>query len=222
MKLPTYSNIRVDKKVKIPNKLIPFLTYADKFLQKHDKWIDIKATTFCKSSADDISVAAGYSDGNLAVVAGNVEEYYLVGTLVHEFSHLKQDVRGVFACEVTDPLGKLKRINKNLKPKLNAKKVIKAYSDIFCDTISIEHDCEQETIKLFKKFNLLTEEELNIYIQTANLTLYYFQFLFLTGGSFIDFSLFNDVVGYMPCRLIPLNNFEYIDMNVMSSMGELL
>lgn len=183
-----------------------YFKYTLEYLYKHDKRLKIVnrrnvTVNDCKCS--------GWCDGDQIVVAEKNPYFEMV--YAHEFSHMQQAVEKIEAWDLYD-----KKFWDNLaKSKID----IRNWNDLMT-IIDLERDCENRTLKTSKKWDLFDNEE---YAKTANLYLYYYQFVFLQKKWYNTASIYHPVlIDCMPTKLLPTEQFYKIDMRMMRLFYECL
>ena len=117
------------------------------------------------------------SERKLLAIATKHPSHIWMGTLLHEFNHVKQWINGEFFLD-DDSLEAENEIwdwLEDKKKKLSKKKAL-WYTKIMRDC---EEDCEKKAIKMIQDFNLGDIIDLDKYIQRANAYLYFYKVIAL-------------------------------------------
>jgi hypothetical protein len=179
-----------------------FEEYARNYCAKHDKIITVVSKKTVYQDGFEQFKCAGFCDGYEMVVAKKSQRFHTV--FVHEFSHLTQMVdcpsRWIDSGDIWSDME-------------NGKVSLKQWRE-FVKTIEVERDCERRSLNLIKKFDITCPKN---YARNANIYLYYYQYVFMTGNWAQKKSPYEcaDLYKLMPEKLLPASHFNNINMEVM-------
>jgi hypothetical protein len=177
-----------------------FKKWACNYLEEHGKKLEIRPSTYVQAEGGR---CAGFCDGAKVVVAGKNELFKEV--FVHEFSHMTQVVE---QSEIWDKNWDFWKI-------LNHKKDFIPEWETILNIIELERDCEARALKFSRKWDLFDNE---IYARQANVYLYYYQYVYLTRTWANTKCIYGpEVILMVPDKLVPLKNFNSINMGMMQA-----
>ena len=182
-----------------------FFQYAQEYLQEHNKKLELTAA---RNISFDGGKCSGWCDGQtLAVATKNpiAEEVF-----VHEFSHMNQAVED-------SPLWQKSYKFWGL---LERKKLALSNWQYVMEVIALERDCELRALKHSKQWHLFDNA---LYAQRANLYLYFYHYVFIKHKWLTSTGIYNPIlVEAMPKKILPLEHFSKIDMNMMKLFDDCL
>jgi hypothetical protein len=183
-----------------------FEKYAKSYCAKHHKIITLVSKQTVYQDGFKQFKCAGFCDGHEMVVAKKNPRFHAV--YVHEFAHLTQAVD--CSSKWSDPGDIWSDMEKG-------KVSLKRWGE-FVKTIAVERDCERRALNLIKKFNITCPEN---YARNANIYLYYYHYVFLTGDWSGKKSIYDckDLYNMMPKKLLPASHFNKINMEAVSRFG---
>lgn len=191
----------MESKVNIKN-FEKFEEYAKDYCAKHGKIITLVPKKTVYQDGFESFKCAGFCDGYEMVVAKKSPKFHTV--YVHEFAHLTQTTDSPLKwIDSGDIWSSLKKGEVSLKQ----------WGE-FVKTIAVERDCERRSINLIKKFKITCPEN---YARNANIYLYYYQYVFMTGNWAQKKSPYECVELYrsVPEKLLPASHFNNINMKAM-------
>jgi hypothetical protein len=184
-----------------------FEEYARNYCAKHGKIITLVPKKTVYQDGFKQFKCSGLCDGYEMVVAKKSPRFHTV--FVHEFSHLTQMV---------DAPSRWTDSGDIWSGMENGKVSLKQWQE-FVKTIAMERDCERRSLNLIKKFDITCPEH---YARNANIYLYYYQYVFLTGNWGGNKSPYEceDLYNLMPPKLLPVSHFNNINMEVMTLFSD--
>ena len=184
---------------------IDFFNWTVDFLADNNKKVTIVNQRHIEFDGGKCS---GWCDGSEIVAARKnplFEQVY-----AHEFAHMTQAIE-------QSPLWKEDYNFWNLieKGSLSANN----WHDVM-EIIELERDCERRSLLFSKKWRLFDNED---YAQKANLYLFYYQYVFLTGKWIDSTSIYHPLIlDKMPKKLLPAASFNTINMPLMQLFDDCL
>jgi hypothetical protein len=184
-----------------------FEEYAKHYCAKHGKIITLVPKKTVYQDGSKQFKCSGFCDGYEMVVAKKSPRFHTV--FVHEFSHLTQMV---------DASSRWMDSGDIWSGMENGKVSLKQWQE-FVKTIAMERDCERRSLNLIKKFDITCPEH---YARNANIYLYYYQYVFMTGQWSGNKSPYEceDLYNLMPPKLLPVSHFNNINMEVMTLFSD--
>ena len=184
-----------------------FEEYARNYCTKHDKIITLVPKKTVYQDGFKQFKCSGFCDGYEMVVAKKSPRFHTV--FIHEFCHLAQMVDS--AAKWTDSGDIWSDMEKG-------KVSLKKWGE-FMKTIAVERDCERRSLNFIKKFNITCPEN---YARNANIYLYYYQYVFMTGNWGQKKSPYEceDLYNLMPPKLLPASHFNNINMEAMKCFSD--
>jgi len=182
-----------------------FFDWSIDYLAKHEKKVVIVNS---KSVFQDGIRCSGWCDGNEIVVARKNKLFQEV--YVHEFCHMQQNIEDSPYWKDTSLFWR----------HLEKDKIAINSWDSVLDIIHLERDCEKRAIRHSKKWELFNNQ---IYAKTANLYLYYYQYVFLKRKWLNSTSIYHPfLIQEMPDKIVPLSEFKTINMPLMQLFEDCL
>jgi hypothetical protein len=182
-----------------------FRKWVDDYLKKHNKIVVLKNSTYIFMDGVRCS---GWCDGDRMVLAKKNPLFKEV--FVHEFCHMMQ------AVEDSEVWNK----DRSFWDVLDKKSLSLKKWDKVMNIIALEHDCEKRALKISKQWDLFDNEQ---YAQYANMYLYYHQYVFLMKYWQNHTAIYRqELLDLMPKKLIPLENFNNINIPLMQKFNKYL
>jgi len=175
-----------------------FFKYAQTYLQENKKKLQLVNARNINSPDGKCS---GWCDGKTLAVA--TKNPIATEVFVHEFSHMNQAIEA----------SSLWKNNYKFWSHLKRKTLALSNWDYVMEVIELERDCEMRALKHSKKWSLFDNQ---LYAQRANVYLLFYHYVFIKQKWSTSTVIYNPIlVDAMPNKILPLDYFYKIDMNIM-------